>query len=151
MKLQIAFSHVNIIAENWRKLADFYIHVFDCKPVNPERNLSGDWIDRLTGIKNVHIRGIHLQLPGIEEGHTLEIFEYNVENNGDESRLINSKGFTHIAFRVTNVEETLKKLLKNGGSVYGELVKEKIEELGTIEVVYARDPEGNIIEIQKWN
>ena len=33
------FVHTNIITDNWRKLADFYIKVFDCKPVLPERDL----------------------------------------------------------------------------------------------------------------
>jgi hypothetical protein len=51
---------------------------------------------------------------------------------------------------VDDVEKTLEELIQHGGSEYGELVTKEIENLGTITVVYARDPEGNIIELQKW-
>ena len=33
---------------------------------------------------------------------------------------------------------------------YGELVEKDIPGIGTIKVIYAKDPEGNIIEIQNW-
>ena len=37
----IKFTHPNVITDNRHKLADFYIHVFKCKPVTPERDLKG--------------------------------------------------------------------------------------------------------------
>lgn len=57
------FAHINLIAKDWKKLAYFYETVFGCIPVPPIRDLSGEWLDRATGIKNAHIRGIHLRLP----------------------------------------------------------------------------------------
>lgn len=76
--MKTKFSHVNIISRDWRMLADFYIRVFDCKPMLPERDLMGRWVDQLSGLSDVTIRGIHLQLPGYEaDGPTLEIFSYN--------------------------------------------------------------------------
>jgi lactoylglutathione lyase len=39
---------------------------------------------------------------------------------------------------------------ENGGSEVGKVVAKKIKDVGKLEVVYAKDPEGNIIEIQKW-
>ena len=48
MKSWVEYVHANIIAQNWKNLAQFYIDVFDCVPVYPERDLAGDWIDRLT-------------------------------------------------------------------------------------------------------
>ena len=64
------------------------------------------------------------------------------------ARIINEQGFGHIAFRVDDMEGILNKLLQYGGTKYGELVKIEIENLGTITVIYTRDPEGNIIELQ---
>jgi hypothetical protein len=43
-----------------------------------------------------------------------------------------------------------QKLIANGGQKYGELVEKEIQGVGIIKVIYARDPEGNIIEIQNW-
>ena len=148
--MKTKFSHVNIISSDWKKLADFYIRVFDCKPKLPKRNLSGDWVDKLTDLSNAKIKGIHLLLPGYDtDGPTLEIFEYN-ENINNNGKKINLEGFGHIAFAVEDVEQKLNLLLKNGGSSVGQLINTEINGVGKISVVYAKDPEGNIIEIQKW-
>ena len=148
--MKIKFSHINIISKNWKELADFYIRVFDCQPIPPERNLSGRWVDELTDISDVKINGIHLRLPGYENaGPTLEIFEYN-KNISFTGKKINLEGFGHIAFAVDDVEQKLDLLLDNGGAVVGKLINTEIDGVGMITVVYAKDPEGNIIEIQKW-
>lgn len=145
------FAHVNIISSNWRKLADFYIKVFNCTEKLPERDLSGIWLDELTGLSQSKIRGMHLYLPGYGAyGPTIEIFEYE-QNLPNANKQINLEGFGHIAFAVKNVEEKMHLLLQNGGSVVGKLVNAQIEGVGSISVVYAKDPEGNIVEIQKWD
>ena len=147
----IKFVHTNIISDDWRRLADFYIRVFDCKALLPERDLRGEWLQKATNIKDAHIKGIHLALPGHEEnGPTLEILQYdtNLENNTQASS--NRKGFGHIAFRVDNVRDTLNRLLRHGGKQLGDLVETEIPSSGHLTFVYARDPDGNIIEIQHW-
>lgn len=152
--MKTKFSHVNLVSRDWRKLADFYIKVFDCRPKPPERNLSGEWLDKLTDLQDARIKGIHLILPGSgadgdSAGPTLEIFEYD-RNKANTHKDINLEGFGHIAFAVENVEARLQLLLEHGGSTVGELIDTEIAGVGKISVVYAKDPEGNIIEIQKW-
>ncbi|MFA5571007.1 MAG: VOC family protein [Sphaerochaetaceae bacterium] len=145
----IRFTHVNIVSRSYKELAEFYINVFGCTEVLPTRNLRGGWVDDLTNIKDVHIKGIHLLLPGSKEGGpTLEIFEYN--KNIDSLSAINKVGFGHIAFSVDDVSLCLTKVIDHGGSVVGKHVEADVEGVGLISVVYAKDPEGNIIEIQKW-
>jgi len=152
MSENIRYVHTNLIAKDWRKLADFYIAVFGCKPLYPERDLSGDWLVRVTGIENAHIRGIHLALPGYGEGGpTLEIFQYEPENLRDRPDRINRQGFGHIAFHADSVEDVLNRLVKHGGKPLGEIVTKAYEGIGTLTVVYAEDPEGNFIEIQNWS
>jgi hypothetical protein len=53
------YVHANLVAKDWRRLAAFYREVFGCVPVPPERDLSGDWLDKLTGIRG----GAHLRDP----------------------------------------------------------------------------------------
>lgn len=149
--MSIKYVHTNIIAKNWRSLCDFYITVFDCKPLLPERNLSGEWLDNLTKIKNCKIKGMHLALPGYIEGPTLEIFSYESQNADTPARCLNSIGLAHTAFHVDDVSGTLDKLINNGGKIHGELVSNHYGELGVLTVAYASDPEGNFIEIQNWN
>ncbi|AZO94545.1 VOC family protein [Halocella sp. SP3-1] len=149
--MSIKYVHTNIIARDWKKLSQFYINVFDCKPLYPERDLSGKWIDKVTNINNVNIKGIHLRLPGYENGPTLEIFEYKPQKLRNSESEINDQGFGHIAFHVDAVDDVLEKVLQNGGKKLGQIIKKDYGELGILTAVYAQDPEGNFIEIQNWS
>ncbi|MCZ4408525.1 VOC family protein [Cryomorphaceae bacterium 1068] len=147
----IRFAHTNIVSSDWKKLADFYIKTFGCKLVPPVRNQSGDWLDKGTGLRNAHIEGAHLRLPGHgENGPTLEIYQYQ-HMESQEFVSPNKRGFGHIAFEVSDVEMMLEKLIKNGGQTIGEIVKREVNGVGELTFVYARDSEGNSIELQQWN
>ena len=75
----------------------FYVEVFGCEPVPPQRDQQGAWLDTATSLSGAHLQGMHLRLPGGElDGPTLEIYSYELE------------------------------------------------------MIYLRDPEGNIIELQAW-
>lgn len=79
------YIHTNIVAKDWKRLSEFYINVFGCCAVkSPERKLSGDWLDRATGLSGARLEGVHLLLPGFEaSGPTLEIFSYDrMEESG---------------------------------------------------------------------
>lgn len=144
------FAHTNIISLNWKTLADFYIKTFDCKIVPPIRNQAGNWLEKGTGLENAKLEGVHLLLPGYgENGPTLEIYQYETIEKQDFIPP-NKRGFGHIAFEVESVEEILKNFTKNGGTVFGEVTKRQIQNVGEITFVYARDPEGNLIELQSW-
>jgi len=144
------FTHTNIISSNWRALADFYIKTLDCTLVPPVRKQSGTWLDQGTGVKNAQLEGAHLLLPGHgKDGPTLEIYQYKETEIRTMSHP-NTKGFGHIAFEVDNVESILKKLKLHGGSTNGSITKREIDGVGIITFVYARDPEGNLIELQHW-
>ena len=80
---------------------------------------------------------------------TLEIFQYDINAENIET-LTNRKGFGHIAFKVDNVQEVLRKLLEKGGTQVGNVVKTEILNAGHLTFVYAKDIDGNIIEIQNW-
>jgi len=145
----IRYVHTNIVARNWNQLARFYVRALGCKRSPPARNLRGAWLDKATSLKDAHITGIHLRLPGFNlHGPTLEIFQYS-----QEKRLvaagINRPGFAHIAFSVKDVAKALRKVERLGGRRVGQPVSAVIKGVGPIDFVYARDPEGNIIELQK--
>jgi predicted enzyme related to lactoylglutathione lyase len=154
----IRYAHTNLVARDWRRLAAFYQAVFGCTPVPPERNLEGDWLDRGSGVAGARIRGVHLRLPGYgEEGPTLELFQYerplpaaDAGSPTHASRAPNQPGFGHLAFAVPEVKEALEAVVEAGGSALGEVVRVPIQGAGLIEWTYARDPEGNILELQHW-
>jgi catechol 2,3-dioxygenase-like lactoylglutathione lyase family enzyme len=130
---------------------DFYINVFECTPVPPQRNQSGEWLEKWTGVKNAHLQWMHLRLPGHgDNGPTLEIYSYTEMIKKPSIPAANRKGFGHLAFEVDSVEEILEKIISCGWKKVGEVVVKDVEGIGIITFAYATDPEGNIIEIQNW-
>jgi predicted enzyme related to lactoylglutathione lyase len=151
MAINARYVHTNLIARDWKKLVRFYGDVFICIPKGPERDLSGEWLDRVTALSAARLRGVHLRLPGYgDDGLTLEIFRYD----GMPDRRLpmpNEPGFAHIAFAVDDVEKALETVISAGGGSVGEIATTEVGGVGSLQVVYARDPEGNIVELQKWS
>jgi glyoxylase I family protein len=144
------FAHTNLVAKDWRRLAAFYREVFGCVPVPPERDLSGEWVDRVTGIRGAQISGMHLRLPGFgDEGPTLEIFQYGTMPEHPPVKP-NTPGFSHIAFAVHDVAAAAQAALDHGGSAVGQLTVREVPGVGLLTVQYVSDPEENIVELQNW-
>jgi predicted enzyme related to lactoylglutathione lyase len=150
MSISGRFAHVNLVARDWQRLADFYATVFGCVPVPPERDLAGRWLDQATGIPDAKIRGVHLRLPGHgAEGPTLEIFQY-AQQEARPAPAVNRPGLGHIAFSVPDAAVAREAVLAAGGGAVGELVSADIPAAGRLRFMYATDPEGNVIELQQW-
>lgn len=144
------YVHTNLIAKDADKLISFYKNILHCKSIKEQRDLSGEWLDRLTCVNHAHITGEHLLMPGYGADHpTLEIFSYNEVKNSVIAE-INRPGLGHLAFEVDDVEETLAEILHAGGGCVGEVVTADYPNDVEAVFVYARDPEGNIIELQSW-
>jgi catechol 2,3-dioxygenase-like lactoylglutathione lyase family enzyme len=138
------------VARDWRRLVRFYVDVFDCEPSGPERDQSGLWLDDATGVEQARLRGMHLRLPGHgERGPTLEIFTYD-HLTEEPQRTANQVGYGHLAFEVADVSSALQKMIDHGGEPLGKVSRTTVAGVGELEVTYARDPEGNIIELQAW-
>jgi predicted enzyme related to lactoylglutathione lyase len=151
MPIRAEYVHTNLIARDWKRLARFYSEVFGCEPRPPERDMCGARLDQLTSLQNAHLSGIHLRLPGYgDDGPTLEIFSYD-QLVGPELPSVNQCGFGHIAFAMDDVDEALQAVIAAGGSTVGNIVTTDVDGVGVLRVVYARDPEGNIVELQKWS
>jgi len=150
MAIRARYVHTNLIAEDWKRLAAFYERVFGCVPLPPERDLAGEWLEAATGVPQARIRGMHLRLPGYGDGGpTLEIFQYDRQTNQSKPA-VNRPGFAHIAFAVDDVAAARAAVLAAGGGVVGDLVAVEIPGAGQITFAYVTDPEGNVIELQRW-
>jgi predicted enzyme related to lactoylglutathione lyase len=150
LTLSARFVHTNLVARDWRQLARFYEQVFGCVPLPPQRDLAGRWLEDGTGVPGARIQGIHLRLPGYAgEGPTLEIFQYEPEA-GRPPTAVNRPGFGHIAFAVDDVETARRAVLAAGGSAVGQVVSLPVPGAGTVTFAYVTDPEGNVVELQRW-
>jgi len=151
MPIQARYVHTNLIARDWQSLSRFYCDVFGCHSVPPERHYKGSDLERGTGIPGSELHGVHLRLPGFaDDGPTLEIYTYTLLEPGPVPA-VNRPGFGHIAFTVDNVPAAREAVVAAGGAVAGEIVTLALATGAKVTWCYARDPEGNIIELQSWN
>lgn len=144
------YAHTNLIAGNPDRLIEFYTKALGCRRIGQTRDIKAPWLDRMTGLHGARIHGEHLLLPGWGETHpTLEIFAYDEMPPAIPAE-VNRPGLAHLAFEVNDVEETLADILAWGGSLLGEVVTADYADGRQAVLVYARDPEGNIVELQSW-
>ncbi len=145
------FGHVNVIARDWRSLADFYITTFGCVLVPPERDYAGPDLERGTAVPGAALRGAHLRLPGHgPDGPTLEIYQFSSMPEGLPP-LVNRPGFQHIAFAVPSVADARATVLAAGGAAVGEIVTLRTADGRFVTWTYLTDPEANILELQSWS
>ena len=150
MPAKAKYVHTNLTARDWRRLARFYCEVFGCVPRGPERDYSGPFLAGLTALESPHLTGVHLALPGFDgKGPTLEVFSYDRMAPGPVP-VVNEPGFGHIAFVVDDVDAALEAVRGAGGSAVGRISTADVPGVGHLRLVYARDPEGNIVELQRW-
>ena len=145
------FGHVNLIARDWRALADFYTRMLGCELVPPERDYRGDDLAAGTGVPGAALRGAHLRLPGHPPtGPTLEIYQFESMPDGLPPAA-NRPGFQHIAFAVPSVAEARAAILAAGGRAIGSVVTLQTADGRFVTWTYVTDPEENIIELQSWS
>lgn len=144
------FGHVNLVARDWRRLADFYVRVLGCTLVPPERDYRGPTLEAGTGIAGAALRGAHLRLPGHgPDGPTLEIYQYET-GPAALPTAVDRPGFGHLAFGVPDVAAARATVLAEGGRAVGEIVTSTTADRRRVTWTYVTDPEGNIVELQAW-
>lgn len=112
--------------------------------------MSGPWLDELLNLTDVAAHGLHLRLPGLpQSGPTIEILSYNQQYGEIDD--VRRPGWGHLAFEVDDVQQAVERVIDHGGARIGATVTTEIAHAGELTVAYVRDPEGNVVELQKWD
>lgn len=136
--------HVSFATPDLNRLKDFY-SVFlggqEPRHVGRMMKVSGDAIDRVSGLEGSKIEMAWLQLRNLE----LEIFQYHSHptNIPDQPRPLDAVGYNMIVFHVSGIEAARARVLDAGGTV---ITEPSPLDGGTIQ--FARDPDGNLIGLQ---
>jgi catechol 2,3-dioxygenase-like lactoylglutathione lyase family enzyme len=146
----IRFAHVSIVACDWRLLAKFYEYVLGCELVVPYNIIDAERLERASGTPR-GLRGMHLRLPGHgKTGPTIDLFSYE-EGPGAPVRERHAPGIAHLAFEVSDVQATCEFALEAGGRVLHGPTSENMPGLGKLTSAQVADPEGNVVELQRWS
>ena len=146
MRPEVRIAHVSLTAQNAEQLAAFYRLVFGFEDHRPPQRMAGETVSRGNGLPDIGVQSFWLHLPESPQCF-LEILQYDVAQERPVPA-VNATGLGHIALVVADIRGTYSAILQHGGAKQGE-----ITDLGSsdrpILVVYARDPEGNILELEQ--
>ena len=134
--------HSGVYTENIDAMIDFYIEVFDMR-IASRAIEKGDYIDNVLGT------GPHTELDvckmTFHGGGMIELIGANVGNeNKCREHDLYDKGMHHIAITVDSAEETYDKISDRGCEC---ISAPTVNADSTAKVFFARDPEGNYLEL----
>jgi catechol 2,3-dioxygenase-like lactoylglutathione lyase family enzyme len=147
MAIKAKYAHTNMIVNDLKKMVAFYKDVLGFTEAEPLRTQAAPSLEKLTGIPGASIQVQHLRYPGDsgDQGPTLEIIRYE-QQLPHEAPAANRPGFRHMCFTVEDVEAAFAAVVAAGGGTLGEVVHSENARTRN-HVVYATDPEGNILEL----
>lgn len=150
MPINCKYLHTNLTVKDIDRMQTFYCDVFGFAPVREIQHLSGKWIEDITAVTKGEIRYVHLRFPGHgKSGPELELIQYLTPTKKYDITA-DTLGFGHLSFSVDDVHAALELIINAGGGCVGKLVTVDVPNRGRLTEVYATDPEGNIIELQKY-
>lgn len=139
--------HVAICTPDLDRLAAFYTDVMGFEQV-----MTGSWrdrplIDRIIDLPNSAARQVMLRAGNAH----LELFEYEspVGSPADPDRNPASQGYTHFCIDVVDIDAEYARLSSSGMTFHSPPPTRDEMSGGPIRAIYARDPDGNIVELQE--
>ncbi|MDY0363018.1 MAG: VOC family protein [Desulforegulaceae bacterium] len=140
-------DHINIVVNDLEKSADFYKKYFDFKE-DGRKKLNGEWIEELTGLKNIQAEVIFLSHEKTDT--RIELLKYfSPAGEYMEKNLIpNTLGIRHMAFKTNNFDTLIQKLKKDGITFIGgpKKIFEPVDKYKS-KICYFLDPDKVLLEI----
>jgi glyoxylase I family protein len=142
-------DHVNIVVADMPRMIAFYRDVLGMK-VTMQATISGGWIDLVTGLSGVVADVAFLEMGA---GPSIELLRYQKPTGTRPDGLDrpNVQGFRHIALRVQGLSAWIERLQSAGIALQSPAFRvpaAQVEYSGPQkQLVYFRDPEGNLLEL----
>ena len=142
------FRHVAIIVEDLDRMVEFYTGVLGLK-LKRDFEIESEEFRKGIGIRDAKARGAHLMVP--DSNVEIELFQFiEKQSVKGKTSIANMIGYRHIAFIVDDLEKAVEILKRNGVEFFSEpITVNEPESVRGFRFVYFRDPEGNIIELNK--
>jgi len=141
-----SIRHVAFVVKDLENSLEFYSNTLGLK-VYRRCAETGDFIDSLTGIKNVKLEWVKLIIP---KGGLIELLQYHSHPDPDsingKSRPSpsNNMGCSHVALTVQDLDELYTNLIDKGYTCKSEPL---LAPGGKAKILYCHDPDGAILEL----
>lgn len=134
---ELTSHHIGTTVRDLDRAVDFYRAVFDLSVI-AEFTVSGEAFETGVDIDGASARFAHLSAGSVR----LELVEYDPAGDEHSAPRLNNQGATHLAFEVDNLDAFYAELPRDVETVS----PPQTTETGT-QILFVRDPEGNLIEV----
>ncbi len=135
----LQMHNVGIVVESLDEAVAFFTELG--LTLEGRATIEGEWAGRVTGLGNQHVEVAMMVTP---DGHSrLEISRFLSPAVIADHRQapVNALGYLRVMFNVSDLDETLARLLQRGAQVVGEVVQYE----NMYRLCYIRGPEGLLI------
>ena len=137
----LATRHVGIVVDDLEKSLRFWRDVMGLT-VQIDFREKGDYIDTVQDLSGVDLRMVKLAAP---DGSLIELLKDDAQPTpAPAANRMCDRGIRHVAFTVADVEASWRTFREEGCEVLSEPVTAPD---GKARLFFARDPEGNLLEI----
>ncbi len=135
-------DHIGIVVQDLEAMTAFFTELG--LEVEGRESISGDWVDRVTGLPGLRTEIVMLRMP--DGSGRLELSRFSspaavgAERPKDEPHGL---GYRSVMFEVDDVDETVARLQGRGAALIGEIVQYE----QAYRLCYLRGPEGIIVAL----
>ncbi len=137
----LGIHHLNIVVSDLKKAGDFF-RLFGFSVKN-EKVLKGEWLEKVTGLKNIDAAYCAMQHEN--SPITLELLQYYHPQGETDPRMAapNQIGYRHLALEVDDIESEVGRLKKEGIRFYSDIMTNPWGK----KMCYFTGPDGILLEI----
>lgn len=132
-------QHVGVTVSSLDEAVEFYSQVLGCRVMDWFAPGAHEGVRVLVGLPDADVAGAFLALP---DGRIVELLHYRTPRQPSARVSPAAPGTLHLAVPVTDIEWVVGELRARGGTVVGGPVV-----LDGNRMVYARDPDGTLLEL----
>ena len=133
-------NHTGFVVEDLSRSTEFYRDVVGLAIIGT-REREGSAISQVVGFESAHLKIVYL---GTGDGHVLELIQYaHPTSQARVADTRNALGAKHLAFNVEDIEQTYRRLVRQGARA----VNPPVEVEPGRSACYLQDPDGDWIEL----
>ena len=140
------FQHVCITCRDLDRSIRFY-EMLGLRIIEPARELDEETLAQTMQLPRGHIRVLHLAPPHATSGMFIDLVQWlDPSSTGEAYPTLNNVGINRLAFRVSDIDATVKALQERGIS----FLTQTPQSFGPIRTIVTTDPDGVFVQLLEW-
>jgi catechol 2,3-dioxygenase-like lactoylglutathione lyase family enzyme len=145
-----AVAHIGITVPDMDKAIAFYQEALGLTVIS-DYTMEGEEISDLVQVPDAKLRSVFLRNKDERRSTPVELLYFSepATQSGQPYPGVTHNGITEIAFWVKDLDATCEALKEHGVEFYSRPHSLKLDDTGTLKVVYCKDPFGTTLELME--